>query len=78
MEAALHADDFKGTIAMHAPIFACQFDGAFVGLRATIGEERAHAVALLAEQFGQLDLARVVVQIGDMHQLRHLLLHRLR
>ncbi len=63
MEAVIHADDFKGTLTVQTPVFTRQFEGALVGLGPAIGEEGAHTVALASEQFGKLDLARVVIEI---------------
>src|SRR6266568_1339081 len=39
VEAALHTDNFIGTITMHASILACQLDRSLVGLRAAIAKE---------------------------------------
>src|SRR5437660_628354 len=62
---------------MQAPIFTSQLDGSLVGLGSAVREERAHPLALNAELFRELNLAHIVIQVGDVDELSYLALHRL-
>ena len=63
MEAAIHRNDGLAAAAHLLGIQASKLDGAFVGLRAGVGEEDLFHAGLFAQQLRQLRVGRGEVEV---------------
>ena len=60
VKAAVEGDDLVGAVSVQGAVFARELDGAFVGLRARIGEEHLVEAAVIDQRFCQCEAGAVV------------------
>ncbi len=60
VEAALEGDDLVGAVLVQGAVFAREFDRAFVGFRARIGEEHLIEAAVIGQRLCELEAGAVV------------------